>query len=95
MSARETGEDISFFIAAMFALPFSQETWCYTITDATTGSSYSDDTTTSRPSTLDVLVCLFCFSLTIEHFLSVMGIMAIEKRKGSESHISIPLLLYG
>ena len=80
VAAREVGEDLSFFVAAIFALPFSQETWCYTIIDATTASSYSDDTTTSRPSTADVLVCLFCFSLTIEHILSVMGIMAIERK---------------
>ena len=76
VAAREAGEDASFFMAAMFAFPFAQETWCYTISSSTNGAI-------TLLTTVDVLVCLFCFSLTIEHVLSVMGIMAIE-RKGIE-----------
>jgi hypothetical protein len=77
IAARESGEDISFFLAATYALPFAQETLCYTVNGSALG------TASSPPTTADVLVCLFCFSLTIEHVLSVMGIMGIE-RKGVE-----------
>jgi hypothetical protein len=83
VAAREFGEDGSFFMAALFSLPFAQETWCYTIASTTTAN---DTGTLTLPTTVDVLVCLFCFSLSIEHTLSVMGIMAIEKKGVEVTH---------
>jgi hypothetical protein len=82
--ARELGEDTSFLAAALLALPFGQDNWCYS-----TGSPESlKGETFSPPSTADVMVCLFCFSLTIEHVLSVMGIMAVERKGVAVSHTS-------
>jgi hypothetical protein len=90
VAAREYGEDASFFIAAACAFPYSQASVVYTVNPLATVDR-------APPTYDEVLVCLFLFALSIEHILSVSGIMAVE-RKGvdvtarySKSNIQIVL----
>ena len=92
IAAREAGEDASYLLGALFALPFAQEYWTYCNDPGAINAAGS----ISTPTTSDVLVCLWGIALVVEHCLSIIGIMAIERQGVRVTHkkltLSVPLI---
>jgi hypothetical protein len=84
IASRELGEDCSFIMAAFCCMPWFQAYFFFPVPEVTVSNFI-------KPSADNILICLFCFALAVEHALSVSGIMAIERKGVEVTHKSVNL----